>query len=182
MVPNWPQGPRNGQKAVERNLFRCTSRGLETWIWQCSHHISEQCICILCFDGAKFGALRGLGRRSVRGWTLEGKTTNTFGYSPPISVAVSKMFKECWLLLDTPHLFLEEYLKFGGCGMVDTLRHSIIVPGGANNESRGGPGGPGAGFCSPGGGFSDNRRSGKPLRLLRLKNHPRDYKNQYQDH
>ena len=26
-------------------------------------------------------------------------------------------------------------------------------PGGANNESRGGPGGPGAGFCGPGGGF-----------------------------
>ena len=34
-----------------------------------------------------------------------------------------------------------------------TLRHSIIVPGGANNEYRGGPGGPGIGFCSPGGGF-----------------------------
>ena len=53
---------------------------------------------------------------------------------------------------------------------------------GANNEYRGGPGGPGTGFCSPGGGFSGNRRSGKPLRLLRLKNRPRDYKNQYQDH
>ena len=34
-----------------------------------------------------------------------------------------------------------------------TLRRSIIVPGGANNESRGGPGGPGTGFCSSGGGF-----------------------------
>ena len=55
-------------------------------------------------------------------------------------------------------------------------------PWGANNESLGGPGGPGTGFCSPGGGFSGSRRSGKPLRLLRLKNHPRDYKNQYQDH
>ena len=31
-----------------------------------------------------------------------------------------------------------------------TRRRSIIVPGGANNESRGGPG---AGFCSPGCGF-----------------------------
>ena len=48
----------------------------------------------------------------------------------------------------------------------------------ANNESRGGPG---TGLCSPGGGFS-GRRNGKQLRLLRLKNHPRDYKNQYQDH
>ena len=44
--------------------------------------------------------------------------------------------------------------------------------GGANNEYRGGPGGPGIGFCRPGGGFSDNRRSGKPLRLLRLKKPP----------
>ena len=44
--------------------------------------------------------------------------------------------------------------------------------GGANNEYRGGPGGPGTGFCSPGGGFSDSRRSGKPLRLLRLKKPP----------
>ena len=41
--------------------------------------------------------------------------------------------------------------------------------GGANNEYRGGPGGPGTGFCSPGGG---SRRSGKPLRLLRLKKPP----------
>ena len=32
-----------------------------------------------------------------------------------------------------------------------TLRRSIIVPGGANNEYRGGPGGPDTGFCSPGG-------------------------------
>ena len=43
-------------------------------------------------------------------------------------------------------------------------------------------GGPGGGFGGPGGGFSDNRSSGKPLLLLRLKNHPQDYKNQYQDH
>ena len=60
-----------------------------------------------------------------------------------------------------------------------TLRRSIIVPGGLIMSPGGGPG---TGFCSPGGGFSDNRRNGKPLRLLRLKNHPRDYKNQYQDH
>ena len=45
-------------------------------------------------------------------------------------------------------------------------------PWGANNESLGGPGGPGTGFCSPGGGFSGSRRSGKPLRLLRLKKTP----------
>ena len=45
-------------------------------------------------------------------------------------------------------------------------------PWGANNESLGGPGGPGTGFCSPGGGFSGSRRSGKPLRLLRLKKPP----------
>ena len=32
-------------------------------------------------------------------------------------------------------------------------KRSIIVQRGANNESRGGPGGPGTGFCSPGGGF-----------------------------
>ena len=49
-------------------------------------------------------------------------------------------------------------------------------PWGANNESLGGPGGPGTGFCSPGGGFSGNRRSGKPLRLLRLKTTPRTTK------
>ena len=55
-------------------------------------------------------------------------------------------------------------------------------PWGANNESLGGPGGPGIGFCSPGGGFSGSRPSGKPPHLLRQKNHPRDYKNQYQDH
>ena len=55
------------------------------------------------------------------------------------------------------------------------LNLGLIVPGGANNEYRGGPGGPGTGFCSPGGGFSGNRRSGKPLRLLRLKNRPRDH-------
>ena len=56
--------------------------------------------------------------------------------------------------------------------MFDTLRRSIIVPGGANNEYRGGPGGPGTGFCSPGGGFSGSRSSGKPLLLLRLKEPP----------
>ena len=42
-------------------------------------------------------------------------------------------------------------------------------PWGANNESLGGPVGPGTVFCSPGGGFSGSRRSGKPLRLLRFK-------------
>ena len=46
------------------------------------------------------------------------------------------------------------------------------LPWGANNESPGGPGGPGTSFCSPGGGFSGNRRSGKPLRLLPLKPPP----------
>jgi len=45
-------------------------------------------------------------------------------------------------------------------------------PWGANNESLGGPGGPGTGFCTPGGGFSGSRCSGKPLRLLRLKKTP----------
>ena len=34
-----------------------------------------------------------------------------------------------------------------------TLRRSIIVPRGANNEYGDGPGGPGTGFCSPGGVF-----------------------------
>ena len=34
-----------------------------------------------------------------------------------------------------------------------TLRRSIIVPGRANNEHRGGPGGPGTGFCGPGDGL-----------------------------
>ena len=52
----------------------------------------------------------------------------------------------------------------------------------ANNEYRGGPGGPGTCFFCPGAGFSGNRRSRKPLRLPRLKHRPRDYKNQYQDH
>ena len=43
----------------------------------------------------------------------------------------------------------------------------------ANNEYRGGPGGPGTGFCSPGGGFfSLSSRSGLPLRLLPLKPPP----------
>ena len=51
----------------------------------------------------------------------------------------------------------------------ETLNNRI---GGPNNEYRGGPGGPGTGFCSPGGGFSGSRRSGKPLRLLRLKKPP----------
>ena len=53
-----------------------------------------------------------------------------------------------------------------------TLRWLIIVPGGLITSPRGGPGGPGTGFCSPGGGFSGSRRSGKPLRLLRLKKSP----------
>ena len=53
-----------------------------------------------------------------------------------------------------------------------TLRWLIIVPGGLITSPRGGPGGPGTGFYSPGGGFSDSRRSGKPLRLLRLKKPP----------
>ena len=53
-----------------------------------------------------------------------------------------------------------------------TLRWLIIVPGGLITSPRGGPGGPGTGFCSPGGGFSGSRRSGKPLRLLRLKKTP----------
>ena len=34
-----------------------------------------------------------------------------------------------------------------------TLRRSVIVPRGPNNESRGGPSGHGASFCGPGGGF-----------------------------
>ena len=34
-----------------------------------------------------------------------------------------------------------------------TLRLLIIVPGGLITSPRGGPGGPGTGFCSPGGGF-----------------------------
>ena len=55
---------------------------------------------------------------------------------------------------------------------IDTLRWLIIVPGGLITSPRGGPGGPGTGFCSPGGGFSGSRRSGKPLRLLRLKQTP----------
>ncbi len=47
--------------------------------------------------------------------------------------------------------------------------------GGADNEYRGAPGGPGTGFCSPGGGFCGNRRSGTPPWLLRLKNRRRDF-------
>ena len=34
-----------------------------------------------------------------------------------------------------------------------TLRWLIIVPGGLITSPPGGPGGPGTGFCSPGGGF-----------------------------
>ena len=52
--------------------------------------------------------------------------------------------------------------------------------GGADNEYRGGPGGPGTGFYSPGGVF---------FVLVAVvachyvhSNRPRDYKNQYQDH
>ena len=44
--------------------------------------------------------------------------------------------------------------------------------GGANNEHRGGPGGPGTGFCNPGGGLSGSRSSGEPLLLLPLKPPP----------
>ena len=47
-----------------------------------------------------------------------------------------------------------------------TLRPSIIVPEGANNEFRDGPGGPGSSFGGPRGGFLNNRRSGLPLRTL----------------
>ena len=46
----------------------------------------------------------------------------------------------------------------------------------------GGVGGPGGGFGGPGGGFSGSRSSGKPLLLLRLKNHPQDHQNHHQDH
>ena len=46
----------------------------------------------------------------------------------------------------------------------------------------GGYGGPGGGFRGPGGGFSDSKSSGKPLLLLRLKNHPQDHENHHQDH
>ena len=53
-----------------------------------------------------------------------------------------------------------------------TLRWLIIAPGGLITSPRGGPGGPGAGFCNPGGGSSGSRHSGKPLRLLRLKEPP----------
>ena len=44
--------------------------------------------------------------------------------------------------------------------------------GGANNEYRGGPGGPGIDLCGPGGSFSGSRNSGKPLLLLRLRKTP----------
>ena len=55
-------------------------------------------------------------------------------------------------------------------------------PGGANNESRGRFLWSWYWFLWSWGWFSGNKRSGKPLRLLRLKNHPQDHKNQYQDH
>ena len=42
--------------------------------------------------------------------------------------------------------------------------------------------GPGGGFGAPGGGFNDSRSSGKPLLLLRLKNHPQEHQNHHQDH
>ena len=42
-------------------------------------------------------------------------------------------------------------------------------------------GGTGGSFGGPGGGFPGGG-SGKPLLLLRLKNHPQDYKYHYQDH
>ena len=44
----------------------------------------------------------------------------------------------------------------------------------------GGFGGPGGGFGGPGGDFTDSRGSGKPLLLLRLKNHPQDHQNHHQ--
>ena len=53
-----------------------------------------------------------------------------------------------------------------------TLRRLVIVHRGGNNEYTGGTGGPGTGFCSPGGGFSDHRHSGKPLHLQQLKKPP----------
>ena len=41
-------------------------------------------------------------------------------------------------------------------GYSDPLNNRSPSP---NNEFRGGPGGPGTGFCGPGGGFSGNRSS-----------------------
>ena len=43
-----------------------------------------------------------------------------------------------------------------------------------------GLGGPGGGVGAPGGGLSDNRSSGQPLMLLRLKNLPQEHQNQHQ--
>ena len=44
--------------------------------------------------------------------------------------------------------------------------------GAPSNEYGDVPGGPGIGFCSPGGDFSGNKLSGKPLQLLKLKAAP----------
>ena len=41
-----------------------------------------------------------------------------------------------------------------------------------------GLGGPSGGFGAPGGGFSGRRSSGKPLQLLKLKNHSQKHQNQ----
>ena len=57
-----------------------------------------------------------------------------------------------------------------------------MVPGGANHEYRGAPGGPGTSFGSPGGSFV------VLVAVVACQNdyyhlsHPQDYKNQYQDH
>ena len=63
-----------------------------------------------------------------------------------------------------------------------TLRRSIIVPGGANNEYRGGPGGPGTGFCGPGGGFLILVAVVACLYFYYHWNHPQDRQNHDQDH
>ena len=52
----------------------------------------------------------------------------------------------------------------------------------ANNEYRGGPGGPGTGFCSPGDGFLVLVAVVACYYVYYHYNRPRDYKNQYQDH
>ena len=65
-----------------------------------------------------------------------------------------------------------------------SLYYSTTVnnrPGGANNESRGRFLWSWYWFLWSWGWFSGNKRSGKPLRLLRLRNHPQDHKNQHQN-
>ena len=54
--------------------------------------------------------------------------------------------------------------------------------GGANNEYRGGPGGPGTGFCGPGGGFLTIVAVVASHYCDYHQNHPQDHQNQYQDH